>query len=341
MAKNFGKSPITKRFDEVAKTTANTNITAIKLIEDSALIDYPNNGEDILYTADLENSINELGFTDPIEVTDYKMPDGQYMILSGHRRRVAGIKCGMTLFPCIIKSFENEADVQNYVLLANSQRDSEKDPLLYCRRYKLHEQHLKSINFQGSVREEIAKRLGISVQQADRYNQMNKIILPVWDLVRDGIVGMSSVLPMAVLSQEEQQDIFEILKRFVAEEIELSRERVKTIIDGYKNKDISESPHGEDFTEQENKIESENSDKKLNSGKDVIKSFKNFNKILSSNFEISNIKEAKNLLEEITSMFDIMLDKTYFVGRMYNIDVDVQKISENLLKKIKLAIGER
>jgi len=111
-------------------------ICFFKLIDNSALIDYPNNGEDILYTADLENSINELGFTDPIEVTDYKMPDGQYMILSGHRRRAAGVKCGMTLFPCIIKTFENEKDIQNNVLLANSQRDSEKDPLLYCNRYK-------------------------------------------------------------------------------------------------------------------------------------------------------------------------------------------------------------
>jgi len=328
MAKNFGKSPAAKRFDEVAKTTANTNITAIKLIEKSSLIDYPNNGEDIFYTADLENSINELGFIDPIEVTDYKMPDGQYMILSGHRRRAAGVKCGMTLFPCIIKSFENESDVQNYVLLANIQRDSEKDPLLYCKRYKFHEQHLKSVNFQGSVREEIAKRLGISVQQADRYNQMNKIILPVWDLVREGSVGMSNILPMAVLSQEEQQDIFEILRGSIDSEVELSREKVKNIIDEYKSKSVSESPHREDFDGRENK----DSDDSAKSGKDMIKSIKKLNKILELDFEIINDKEAKKLLNEIITATDILLDKAYFIGKMYGLDSDIQNILEKLKK---------
>lgn len=324
MAKNFGKSPVAKKFDEIAKTTANTNITTIKLIESSALIDYPNNGEDMSYTADIENSINELGFTDPIEVTDYKMPAGQYMILSGHRRRAAGVKCGMDLFPCIIKAFENESDVKNYVLLANSQRDSAKDPLLYCRRYKLHEQHLKAINFKGSIREEIAKRLGMSIQQADRYNQMNRIIPPVWDLVRDDIVGMSSVLSMAVLNEEEQADIFEQFKVLIADGVELTRGKVKAIIDDYRNKDIAESPHGEGLL---GAIEPENP----KSGRTIIKSIKNLNDSLSKISDLKNKKEAENLLTEMTKIFDTMLDKIYFIGKKYDLDKETQKVLENLV----------
>ena len=327
MAKNFGKSPAAKRFDEVAKTTmANTGITSIKLIENDNLIDYPNNGEDISYTADLENSINELGFTDPIEVTGYKMPDGQYMIVSGHRRRAAGIKCGMNLFPCIIKSFESEDDIRNYVLLANSQRDSIKDPLLYSKRYELHEQHLKSIEFQGSIREEVAKRLGISVQQADRYNQMNKIILPVWDLVRENIIGMSSVLPMAVLTYEEQLDIFEIFKKSADDGIELTREKVKEIIKNYKNN--FESPHGEDFSKQK---AAENN----KSGKALIKSFKTLNDSLNKINDLKNKKEAENLLTEMEKLFDTMLDKSYFIEQKYGLDTERQKFINNLSEKIK------
>lgn len=305
MAKNFGKSPAAKRFDEVAETTMiNTNNTVIKLIKNACLIDYPNNGEDISYTADIENSINQLGFTDPIEVTDFGMTDEKYTIISGHRRRAAGVKCGMDLFPCIIKSFENENDVQNYVLLANSQRDSVKDPLLYCNRYKMHERHLKSINFQGSIREEIAKRLGISVQQADRYNQMNKIIMPVWDLVRDNLVGMSSVLPMAVLNQEEQQNIFEILQKYISPHgedfesgTELTREKVKEIIDNYKNKDDLKSPHGEDNM------------KKSGAANSKIKSLKTINSRLQKigDFKLedfSDKEEAKNILTEMENIFE-------------------------------------
>ncbi|MCL2412413.1 MAG: ParB/RepB/Spo0J family partition protein [Treponema sp.] len=291
MAKNFGKSPAAKRFDEVAKSSiANTNTAVIKLIENSALADYPNNGEDISYTADIEKSISELGFTDPIEVTDFGMAGGKYMIVSGHRRRAAGIKCGMDLFPCIIKSFANESDVQNYVLLANSHRDSAKDPLLYSVRYKMHEDHLKSINFQGSVREEIAERLGISVQQADRYNQMNKIILPVWNLVREDIVGMSSVLPMATLSLEEQKEIFEILKERSLNDIELTREKVKEIIKDYRTK--SKSPHGEDRLK--------------NAKNSNIQSLQSINLCLQKigEFEFKDKEEAKNILAEMEKVFD-------------------------------------
>ena len=300
MAKNFGKSPAAKRFGEVAKTSIkNTNVTLVILIENSALADCPNNGEDISYTSDIEKSISELGFTDPIEVTDFGMPDGKYMIVSGHRRRAAGVKCGMHLFPCIVKPFEDENEVWNYVLLSNSQRDSSKDPLLYCSRYKLHEQHLKSINFQGSIREEIAKRLGISVQQADRYNQMNKIILPVWDLVRKDIVGMSSVLPMAVLNPDEQQEVLEIFKKNIAGKTELTREKVKEIIENYK------APHRED---------SKDGKDNRKYGKSIIRSIKNFNEALGKIDGFTDKKDAEIFLAEIEKTYNLIqkiIDKEF------------------------------
>jgi len=301
MAKKFGKSPISKRFEEVAKSSiANTNTAAIKLIENSALKDYPNNGEDISYTADIEKSIGELGFTDPIEVTDFGMAGGKYMIVSGHRRRAAGVKCGMELFPCIMKSFENEGDVQNYVLLANIHRDSAKDPLLYSVRYKMHEEHLKSINFQGSVPEEIAARLGISVTQAFRYNQMNKIILPIWDLVRGDIVGMSSVLPMAALNNSEQQDILEILKKCADYKMELTRKKVKEIIDDYKNN--THDSHRESCCENVNddsRGESAKSKNKIKALKAVNSRLQKIVGFELDDFSDTNKEEAKIILAEM------------------------------------------
>ena len=329
MAKNFGKSPVAKRFDEVAKTTMiNTDITAVKLIENSDLIDYPDNGEDISYTADIENSINELGFTDPIEVTDFKMANGKYMIVSGHRRRAAGVKCGMELFPCIIKSFDNQNDVQNYVLLANSQRDSTKDPLLYCNRFKLHEKHLKNVNFQGSVREEIAKRLGISVRQADRYNQMNKIIQPVWDLVREELIGMSSVLPMAELNGEEQREVFEILKESIDNGTEMTREKVNSIIKNYKNKDnlknIKETKDQPEYFEKPNRP--------------ILESIKTLNEDLHGIREFKDEKEAEKLLKALEVTLDVILGKFYTISKRYDLDEEIKKTMENLTETIKKII---
>ena len=235
MAKNFGKAGSVKKFKEVAKASAEkAQVIVVKMIRNEYLVDYPKNFEDIQDTLDLENSIRELGFSDPIEVTTFGQPAGKYMIVSGHRRRSAGVKCGMDTFPCIVKPFNSDAEVNNYVLLANSQRDSAKDPLLFCKRYKMHEEYLKSINFTGKMRDEIAKRLGISVPQADRYNAINKVIIQVWDMIRDEVVGMSSVLPMASHAPEEQIEIYNIMQEALQMGVNLTRGTVKQIVDSYR-----------------------------------------------------------------------------------------------------------
>lgn len=237
MAKNFGNAGSMKAVANAKKVEQEkAQVVALQNISNDNLIDNPKNGEDISFTADLEESMKQNGFTDPMEVTDFGMESGKYMILSGHRRRMAGVKVfgKEFFFPCIVRHFDNAEQVQNYTLMANAQRDSAKDPCLFCARYKLHEEYLESIGFKGSKREEIAKRLGISAQQADRYNNMNKIILPVWDMVRAEIVGISSVQPMAKHTKEEQLVIYNIMQSAVDKGVNLSRDTVKKIVDGFR-----------------------------------------------------------------------------------------------------------
>ena len=237
MAKNFGNAGSMKAVANAKKVEQEkAQVVALQNISNDNLIDNPKNGEDISFTADLEESMKQNGFTDPMEVTDFGMDNGKYMILSGHRRRMAGVKVfgKEFFFPCIVRHFDNAEQVQNYTLMANAQRDSAKDPCLFCARYKLHEEYLESIRFKGSKREEIAKRLGISAQQADRYNNMNKIILPVWDMVRAEIVGISSVQPMAKHTKEEQLVIYNIMQSAVDKGVNLSRDTVKKIVDGFR-----------------------------------------------------------------------------------------------------------
>lgn len=235
MAKNFGKVG-NLTFEKVGRKDAEkAQVAVIQNIAVADLVDNPSNGEDITCTEDLELSIRQNGFTDPLEVTDFDMEPGKYMILSGHRRRSAGVKTGMDIFPALVRHFKNKNDMINYMLLSNSQRDSARDPFLFSKRYKMHEQYLLDSGFKGNKREEIAKRLGLSVQQADRYNTMNKVILAVWDLVSAEKVGMSSVLPMAVHCKEEQEEIYEIMQDALSDGAVLTRDCVKQLIDGYRN----------------------------------------------------------------------------------------------------------
>ena len=236
MAKNFGKAGSAKTINDVAKASAiKAQVVVLKNIADENLVDYEHNNEDVSDLADLVQSMTENGFTDPLEVTDFGMEVGKFTIVSGHRRRMAGRKMGYERFPCIVRNFNNEIEVKNYVLFANSQRDSSKDPLLFCKRYKMHEEYLKEAGFEGKIREEIAKRLGISVAQADRYNTMNKIILPVWGMIRKEIVGMSSVLPMASHTVKEQEEIYVIMQEALKNDTLLTRDTVKLIIENYRN----------------------------------------------------------------------------------------------------------
>lgn len=217
------------------KSDEKSQLLSFKQIDDEMLHDYPRNNEDVSYTEDIEMSIEQNGFTDPIEVTDFGMEDGHFMIVSGHRRRRAGRKKNMKKFPCIIKHFESEQQVYNYVLMSNAQRDSAKDPLLYCKRYKMHEEYLAESGFKGSVIEEVAGRLGLSPQQAERYSRFNRIIMPYWDLVRDEKVGMSSLLPLAVLTEEHQKELYDVLVKCIENGIEPTRTRCKNIIERYKD----------------------------------------------------------------------------------------------------------
>ena len=372
MAKDFSKAGSVKRINEVVKISEEkANIIAVKMIKNDILNDYPNNSEDITYTEDLENSIRELGFTDPIEVTCYGQPDGQYMIVSGHRRRAAGVKCGVDMFPCVIKVFDSEFDVDNYVLLANCQRDSSKDPLLFCVRYKMHETYLKKITFKGNIRREIAKRLGLSTQQADRYNQMNKIIAPIWELVRDEKVGMSSVLYMSSFKFEEQEEIYNLFKEYLNSGGLLTQENVRVIIENYRigGKDfvtdiekasvyLCESEIDEnrgkishddvqeisalvdgDIKTAEKKIL--NGDKKIKTEqaeervkvKNVVSQLENLNTLFNSKFK--DIDNIDNVFQVIGNTFEIMIDEMHSISKDYFCEDIFKTIINKLEDKIK------
>lgn len=238
MASKFDRAKGAQGIKDVAQASnEKANLITIKYYKDDDLLDYTRNNEDVSDTEDIEKSIEEQGFTDPIEITDFGHDDGKFTIVSGHRRRIAGRKKGMKDFPCILRHFKSESEVYNYVLYSNAQRDSAKDPLLFAKRYKMHEEYLKESGFTGSLREEIAKRLGLKPAQADRYNQMNKVILPVWDMLREGTVGMSSITDsgMYTHSPQEQTEILQIMKECIESTSELTRPTMKKIVSGYRS----------------------------------------------------------------------------------------------------------
>ena len=233
MPKNFRSEEKNNKLiaDVARKSALLAHTPKIIHVANESLLDYPNNIA-IGDTKDLEESILQNGFVTPIEATKFGCEEGKYVIVSGHRRRAAGVKVGETIFPCIIRTFASAVDLENYVLFANNNRDSAKDPFLFCALYDKHEKYLDSINFKGSKREEIARRLNLSLQQAKRYGALRKVIDPIRVMVADELVSMSSAVPIAAHDEHEQHEIYSIMTEC---DVQLTRDVVKLIVDCYRD----------------------------------------------------------------------------------------------------------
>lgn len=340
--KNFKKANITAFKDVGQEYAEKGNVIFLENINSDKLIDHPENGEDITQTADLEMSIKELGFIDPIEVT--ALGEGQYMIISGRRRRAAGVKTGMTVFPCLVRNFKSPSDLSKYVLFANQHRDSDTDPLLRARRYKMHEAQLKAEGGvkrgDGGKRAIIAKRMGLSTTMADRYEALSKIIEPVWTMIADGIVGISSVQKMSTHTVEEQNEILKMLNECLKAGDKLTREAADMIIEGYRNgsktyvdvKPTEPAPElASESTSENSGLQRDKKDKKpisaetkkeqqITNAKTVTKHLEQLNTCLENVFTFASNEDAENVLNSMGLIAGRLIDAMKELSVEYRMD---------------------
>lgn len=244
MAKKYDMDAGSKLFEGVAKQSENkAKVSAVVFIPDEKLLDNPENNEDVSYTADIEDSIAKFGFTDPIEVTTFGQPDGYYMILSGHRRRMAGRKKGMTDFPCLVKGegFVDELDIQMYRLTANRHRDSGKeafDPMMQVNRCidlnKVFRQMKERGRFDGNIAEAIAVGEGLSVSQVNRNLSLERVIPEIIDMIRKRQTKPNNVTRLASRPAEVQEGVYNIMREAYEAGQELTRDNVTAFTDGYE-----------------------------------------------------------------------------------------------------------
>lgn len=156
--------------------------------------------------------------------------------------------------------------------------------------YKRIESELKASGFTDNKREEIAKRLGLSVQQADRYKSFSNLIPDVQNLIRDYGSGMSSLLKIGTFSPNEQKNIADILIKASEEGYILTRKFIDHVMSLY-NSDIKcwelMAPLCSDFKKE--KKTAVRSNKK---NEEFIKS--NLNRLSGTDFE----KYVAELLKE-------------------------------------------
>jgi hypothetical protein len=195
----------------------------------------------------------------------------------------------------------------------------------------MHESYLDNIGFKGSKREEIAKRLGISAPQADRYNRFGKIIALVWDLVRDDKVSMFSVMNMSTLTIEEQTKIYEIFLDHLKDETRLTREKCEAIIrDFVENKEPTDTTHDETVNKTVGK---KMYTKAEYEGIRINRNINRLNSCFCSDYEFSTPETAHKVMQSMAEMTVSIFDELEKLKNKYE--------NEEIRKKLISALTNR
>jgi hypothetical protein len=81
-----------------------------------------------------------------------------------------------------------------------------------------------------------AENCGMSKQNAERYKSVAKIITPIQQMFEDGqVTGISSLVPIATLSPDNQNEVYNIMVAAHSEDEEiLTRPNIRKIVSAYK-----------------------------------------------------------------------------------------------------------
>ena len=162
----------------------------------------------------LRDSIREYGVLSPL----LARPKGEsYELVSGHRRRAAALKLGMTELPVIVREMTDDEAI---ILMVDS--NIQRENLLPSEKafaYKLKFEALKHQGQRTSVQhapklstEVIGESAGVSKDTIKRYIRLTHLIKPILNLMDEGQIALSPGVEMSYLRQDEQAELWDIIQ---------------------------------------------------------------------------------------------------------------------------------
>ena len=161
---------------------------------------------------ELVESIEENGILSPVIVRSKF--NGRYELISGHRRRHAAVRAGLTEIPAIVKELSDDEAI---VLMvdANIQREeilpSERAKSLKMKMDALARQKADGKLLGNKRREILAEDAGISGRQIQRYINLNMLIPELLELVDQKKLQLKMADKIASLSTDIQEYINEYI----------------------------------------------------------------------------------------------------------------------------------
>ena len=162
----------------------------------------------------LTQSIQAQGVLTPLVVRP--LPNGEYEVISGHRRLHACRKAGIEMLPALIYEMDYDAAA---IALVDSNLHRER--ILPSEKAFAYKMKLEALRHQGTscqvgtklrTDEVIADTAGESARQVQRYIRLANLIPGILEKVDEGKIALTPAVELSYLTETEQQELLETME---------------------------------------------------------------------------------------------------------------------------------
>ena len=163
-------------------------------------------------------SIREYGVLVPAIVRP--LENGEYEMISGHRRRYASMLAGKETMPAIVREMDDDTAT---ILMVDS--NLQREHILPSERAKAYQMKMEALKHQGQRKDltssqigtklradqQMADELGTSRNQVQRFIRLNNLIPEIMDMVDEKKIAFNPAVELSYLKPEEQREFLEAM----------------------------------------------------------------------------------------------------------------------------------
>lgn len=160
-------------------------------------------------------SIRDYGVLSPLLARP--TADGNYEIVSGHRRKAAAIKLGLEKLPVLVREMTDDEAV---ILMVDS--NIQRENLLPSEKAYAYKMKLEAMKRQGSRNDLTCGQVGHKSRDSisdlesgrtiQRYIRLTYLPKPILDLVDEGRIAFSPAVELSYLTKLEQAELWDIMQ---------------------------------------------------------------------------------------------------------------------------------
>ena len=143
------------------------------------------------------------------------LPNGEYEVVSGHRRLHACKKAGIETVPALITDMDRDAAA---IALVDSNLHREK--ILPSEKAFAYKMKMEALSRQGTSRQvgeklsvtQISEASGDSERQVHRYIRLTNLTPGILDMVDEGRIALTPAVELSYLTEWEQRDLLETIE---------------------------------------------------------------------------------------------------------------------------------